>query len=288
MTAVWELDLPDSEKLALLALADSANDEGLCWPSMATLARKCSKSDRTLQKAIASLSEKGHLSRDERPGKGVLYRIHPRSDCTPENSSPPKPATKTPEAASDNPKRNINSPPPPSDETNIADAADQFWRVPPGRSWKETTGMLRELNRKPKRQPRRERSTASVGKVHAKPINRKPVLAKQREDQRSDELRNSLRRSLGNQVFDQWFEQAALLVNQSNITVIVASQFQTEWIEQNFTPRIFSAARNLFGQGIKKILVQTGPCGHEGEGNCTRPDPEPDSDLDGYNWGGSQ
>ncbi len=36
MTAVWNLDLPDSEKLALLALADCANDEGLCWPSMAT------------------------------------------------------------------------------------------------------------------------------------------------------------------------------------------------------------------------------------------------------------
>ncbi|MBK6707558.1 MAG: helix-turn-helix domain-containing protein [Sphingomonadales bacterium] len=39
MTVVWELDLPDSEKLALLALADNANDEGYCWPSMATLAR---------------------------------------------------------------------------------------------------------------------------------------------------------------------------------------------------------------------------------------------------------
>ena len=49
MTAVWSVTLPDSEKIVLLALADCANDEGLCWPSMATLAAKCSKSERDRQ-----------------------------------------------------------------------------------------------------------------------------------------------------------------------------------------------------------------------------------------------
>lgn len=77
MSQVWELELPDSEKLVLLALADAANDEGQCWPSMRTLAGKCSKSDRTVQAAIKLLVDKGHLSRIETPGKGCRYYVHP-------------------------------------------------------------------------------------------------------------------------------------------------------------------------------------------------------------------
>jgi len=106
MTAVWDIPLPDSEKIVLLALADCANDEGHCWPSMATLARKCSKSDRTVQAAIKSLVDSGHLTRREVPGKGCNYTVHPRSGFTPEVASPPKGTTGTPEAASDKPSKN--------------------------------------------------------------------------------------------------------------------------------------------------------------------------------------
>jgi hypothetical protein len=106
MTAVWDIPLSDSEKIVLLALADCANDEGHCWPSMATLARKCSKSDRTVQAAIKSLVDAGHLTRREVPGKGCNYTVHPRSGFTPEAASPPKGATGTPEAASDKPSKN--------------------------------------------------------------------------------------------------------------------------------------------------------------------------------------
>lgn len=105
MALVWELELPDSEKLVLLALADAANDEGVCWPSMATLARKCTKSDRTVQTSIKKLIAAGHLTQDIRLGKGALYTVHPRSGFTPEAASPPKGTTSTPEAASDNPSR---------------------------------------------------------------------------------------------------------------------------------------------------------------------------------------
>lgn len=123
MTAVWAVTLPDSEKIVLLALADSANDEGLCWPSMATLAAKCSKSDRTVQAAIKSLVARGHMTRSEVPGRGCRYIIHPTPEAASppkplrgEEASPPKPATPTPEAASDKPSRTITSPeasPPP-------------------------------------------------------------------------------------------------------------------------------------------------------------------------------
>jgi hypothetical protein len=116
MTQVWALDLPDSEKIVLLALADCANDEGGCWPSMRTLTVKCSKTDRTIQTAIKSLVDKGHLSREEIVGKGCRYLVHPDEDAklTPEVASPrsgfpPKGTTLTPEAASDKPSRTLTN-----------------------------------------------------------------------------------------------------------------------------------------------------------------------------------
>lgn len=107
MTFVWSLELPDSEKIVLLALADCANDEGHCWPGMRSLVAKCSKSDRTIQAAIKSLCDKGHLTRREVPGKGCNYTVHPRKDFTPEIVSPPKGTAQTPEAASGKPLRTI-------------------------------------------------------------------------------------------------------------------------------------------------------------------------------------
>jgi hypothetical protein len=129
MTLVWEVPLADSEKIVLLALADCANDEGHCWPSMATLAKKCSKSDRTVQACIQTLCSKGHLTRREVPGRGCNYTVHPivrlatpeavspRSSFAPEVSAPrkdcatpPKPVRATPEAASDKPSKNHKEP----------------------------------------------------------------------------------------------------------------------------------------------------------------------------------
>jgi hypothetical protein len=90
MSLVWTTALPDSEKLVLLALADCANDDGVCWPSMRALVAKCSKTDRTIQAAIKSLANAGHLTRVERPGKGVLYTIHPASASGMEGYEPPQ------------------------------------------------------------------------------------------------------------------------------------------------------------------------------------------------------
>lgn len=109
MSAVWSLDLPDSQKIVLLALADCANDEGLCWPSMATLCKKCSKGERTVQGVIKQLVEAGHLTRREVPGRGCKYHVHPRSVRTPAKSAPPQGTTVTPAAAADKPSRTINN-----------------------------------------------------------------------------------------------------------------------------------------------------------------------------------
>lgn len=117
MTRVWELDLPDSDKIVLLALADCANDEGHCWPSVASLVRKCSKSERTIQAAIKRLVDEGLLIRREVPGKGCNYTVlpkrgattAPRNDSAPAKAAPAQGTTPTPAAAADKPSRTINT-----------------------------------------------------------------------------------------------------------------------------------------------------------------------------------
>jgi len=142
MTAAWEVELPDSEKLVLLALADCANDGGECWPSMRNLSKKCSKSDRTVQAAIKELAAKGHLTRKETPGRGCRYIVHPRRDFAPEDASPPKRLTPTPETASDKPSRTITS----STAKAVSDRARPKVHVPdwvPIEAWNAFTEMRR-------------------------------------------------------------------------------------------------------------------------------------------------
>ena len=61
MTQVWSLDIPPHLKLVLLAIADSANDEGFCYPGQTKLAAKCSIKPRALRKNLADLETRGLL-----------------------------------------------------------------------------------------------------------------------------------------------------------------------------------------------------------------------------------
>lgn len=96
MSAVWELDLPGDEKLILLAFADHADDEGLCYPSIGRIAAKCCVSRSTIQRKIKSLVDRGvlavsrgigrtHTSRyTVRPQKGVKLRPFIPKRCQPD------------------------------------------------------------------------------------------------------------------------------------------------------------------------------------------------------------
>ena len=75
MTAVWQLQLTHTDKLVLLALADNASDEGLCWPSVTTLMRKTCLSRRGVQAAVARLQAEGHLERVFRDGRSTNYIV---------------------------------------------------------------------------------------------------------------------------------------------------------------------------------------------------------------------
>jgi Helix-turn-helix domain len=108
MSRVWELELDDSFKLTLLALADAANDEGFCWPGVASLCKKTSRSERTIQGAIQGLVDMGHITRKEVPGKGCTYTVHPRNNCAPAETAPPQGTTGTPAKSAGKPLSNRN------------------------------------------------------------------------------------------------------------------------------------------------------------------------------------
>ena len=55
MTWAWGQSLGPAAKLVLMALADIADDRGVCWPSVGHLASKCTVSERTAQRLLALL-----------------------------------------------------------------------------------------------------------------------------------------------------------------------------------------------------------------------------------------
>ncbi len=69
----WREDLSMTEKFVAIALADRADDEGVCWPAVKTIAMKCSCTPRTVQISINSLCAKGFLRKLERQNSSSYY-----------------------------------------------------------------------------------------------------------------------------------------------------------------------------------------------------------------------
>jgi hypothetical protein len=69
MSLVWEMELPTSEKMVLLVIADHADDGGgNAWPSVATIARKSSLSERQAQRLIKNLTNLGLVTVESQAG----------------------------------------------------------------------------------------------------------------------------------------------------------------------------------------------------------------------------
>jgi len=96
-TAVWDspADITTVELVVLLKLADQANDEGVCWPSQARMAKHCRKSREHINRTIRSLVGKGLVSVEHRSGTSSRYRLHLTCD---EMSHPAHDLAEKPEA----------------------------------------------------------------------------------------------------------------------------------------------------------------------------------------------
>jgi len=66
MNWAWQQALKPVPKLVLMALADAADDQGICWPSVATLASKVGVSTRTVRRVMHELISGELLSAEQR------------------------------------------------------------------------------------------------------------------------------------------------------------------------------------------------------------------------------
>lgn len=77
------LDLPPNLKVALVGLADFANDDGYCWPGQASLSAKVNVPERTLRRHLNDLQSRGLITRTKRTDSDGRkqtdeYQIHAR------------------------------------------------------------------------------------------------------------------------------------------------------------------------------------------------------------------
>lgn len=156
MSMAWEsAPVEGTDLLLLLALADFANDSGeSCYPSIATLAKRMRKSERSVSRGISSLEKAGLLEVVLRGGgrnssryRIVVSALEGRQNVTPDKMSPLSPVSGQPcHGCQGTPVTDVTPPPsrvstdppltrqfsssiePPS---FVPTAFDQFWQAYP-------------------------------------------------------------------------------------------------------------------------------------------------------------
>jgi hypothetical protein len=69
--------MPPTPKSVLMSLADNANDQGFCWPSIAKICERTCFSKRAVIDAIAWLEQAGIVAADRANGRHTTYVINP-------------------------------------------------------------------------------------------------------------------------------------------------------------------------------------------------------------------
>lgn len=77
MSKVWPMQMPMAAKAVYISLADNANDHGVCWPSIPTIAKRVCAAERTVFKAIKWLEENQLLVKEPSQGKSTRYKLTP-------------------------------------------------------------------------------------------------------------------------------------------------------------------------------------------------------------------
>lgn len=81
MTAIWDNDDPDlvgSRLNILLCLADHANDDGVCWPSISRIAKRSRIDRNNVMDHIKKLTEAGYIKVEHRSGTSNVYKVFPK------------------------------------------------------------------------------------------------------------------------------------------------------------------------------------------------------------------
>ena len=94
ITRAYESTVADSTDISvLLALADQANDDGICWPSIGSLSRRTRLSDRTVQRSLRRLAADKQISVTGAVSGGYdhqtpTYVVHPRMPLLGDTATP--------------------------------------------------------------------------------------------------------------------------------------------------------------------------------------------------------
>lgn len=135
MATVWATSPYRGEALLLhLALADFANDEGICFPSQKTLARKARCSENYVRVAVKRMVADGWLEVVEPAhgrGRAITYQLKPHS-ANPHSANPHSPRRETPFATKSTPLiKNHHEP-------SLVDEFAKFWEAYPRKVAKGT------------------------------------------------------------------------------------------------------------------------------------------------------
>jgi hypothetical protein len=138
LNAAWPIALSPPEKAVLVALADCVSDtSGTTFIAVRSLTGKrdlimmTCLGERTIQRALQSLKNAGHISWTERPGSSRIYAVHPVYPRQSDGAAERRPA-----AAAASPAR--------ADEDPVALAPEPILTLitpPSGRSAKRRVGL---------------------------------------------------------------------------------------------------------------------------------------------------
>ena len=78
MAVCWPLPMPPTPKAVLISLADQANDQGVCWPSIDTITTRTCFGERAVRNAIRWLETAGLVKVEIGAMKANRYTVTPR------------------------------------------------------------------------------------------------------------------------------------------------------------------------------------------------------------------
>jgi len=113
MSEIWQNGpSKQSERFVLLALADYANDDGECWPSISGVCKKTCMSERGVQTIIRRLENEGWLEISIGGGRKNcnLYTVKTLQEMHPAGNAPPHMDAETPHMDAINPAGNAPEP----------------------------------------------------------------------------------------------------------------------------------------------------------------------------------
>jgi len=73
--------MPPTQKAVLISLADNANDDGHCWPSISTICERTCFGRTAVIDAIKWLETEGYVVANRENGRHTTYQLHPNQSA---------------------------------------------------------------------------------------------------------------------------------------------------------------------------------------------------------------